>query len=505
MSVVCSDVVSRVTSRSTGVVKTRSAFLPTGEELTADTSTKTLGRISEVVGSLDLWRRTHVFSSADASNFSAATDGERKHLIESILCLDRFDKADEVLKGTNDALVPKITMANADLADAKKRLFAVEERLRTWQEYPEYQPSQKPYVTDKPEPVDFDSLLKEIADEVAALGVAPQDTTQFQIKQLEGVLRDVQSKQAVCPTCKRLLNTSEGGESCVDVNHTRELIVELKKDQRAIQDEIQKHRGKLDRLADRKAEVQVRRNRYTAQLEEHERSLSRSREWESAEQKRFNLWQDKFLEHQSRKVSLEEEKVSYDLAVGVAEGRLAEFEQVRRNIAFARRVVGLQGARCALLDRALAGVEIIANNVLGRLGGGMSLKLSSYGTTKAGAVRDKISLEVEGLGHGESYQGSSAGERRRVDCALLLGLAEVSSAARGSQNGTLFFDEVFDALDDSGCDLVGQALSELAKDRCVVVITHRPELAESVPGARHVRIENGEIATPKARRVSNHD
>jgi predicted MPP superfamily phosphohydrolase len=57
--------------------------------------------------------------------------------------------------------------------------------------------------------------------------------------------------------------------------------------------------------------------------------------------------------------------------------------------------------------------------------------------------------------------------------------------------GTLWFDEVFDVLDEDGVTAVCATLEELAAERCVVVITHNPVVIEQLPNAAHLRMERG--------------
>jgi DNA repair exonuclease SbcCD ATPase subunit len=155
--------------------------------------------------------------------------------------------------------------------------------------------------------------------------------------------------------------------------------------------------------------------------------------------------------------------------------------------------LGLKGIRAQVLGHALSGIEAVANLWLDRIcGAGLSLKLLPYSEKKTGGVTDSISLQITGAGAGE-YLGASGGERRRLDVALLLALAEISRAAAGREPGTLFCDEVFDALDADGQADVAEVLRELAADRAIIVITHSPDLARMLRPDVYLEAEGGVV------------
>jgi len=178
-----------------------------------------------------------------------------------------------------------------------------------------------------------------------------------------------------------------------------------------------------------------------------------------------------------------------------AEGELKRMVVDYDTLKACEKVVGLNGPRAHVLGTALGGLETVANGWLDRLMyPGLRLRLNPYSTTQKGDVKDAIGLDVEGAGGGHGYRAASGGERRRIDVALVLALAEVAGAAHGRSTGTLWFDEVFDALDADGRDAVATVIAELARERCVVVITHDAGLAQQLRPVQHLHVKDGAIA-----------
>jgi DNA repair exonuclease SbcCD ATPase subunit len=155
------------------------------------------------------------------------------------------------------------------------------------------------------------------------------------------------------------------------------------------------------------------------------------------------------------------------------------------------RVVGLKGVRAHMLGSLLGGLEQITNGWLAPLG--MSVGLKPFRELANKKVEDAIDLTVDGAGGGFGYDACSNGERRRIDIFLLLALASVSQAAHGRGQGTLFFDEAFDGLDADGQEAIASALTDIARDRCVVLISHSESLLAAVDARLRIHVEAGEV------------
>jgi DNA repair exonuclease SbcCD ATPase subunit len=214
--------------------------------------------------------------------------------------------------------------------------------------------------------------------------------------------------------------------------------------------------------------AQVKAAAYENALALHNRNCSRAREQFETQ---LAAWSTKasVLREKAQNFEAEAVELEFDLRPAIVR---------QRELEVCEQVLGVRGVRVVVLTHALAAAESLANVYLGQMSIGMRVKIRGFTTLKNGDVNANISIEVEGAGAGHGYKASSGGERRRIDAALLLAFAEIAAAASGGDPGTLFIDEVFDALDVEGCASVAQVLADLGQRRCVVLITHRVELTQ---------------------------
>lgn len=102
----------------------------------------------------------------------------------------------------------------------------------------------------------------------------------------------------------------------------------------------------------------------------------------------------------------------------------------------------------------------------------------SFDTLKANKdgkeYKDKINVEVyDSLTKSDKRVKFSGGQTRIVDIATILTLRDLQSNFQNMKINILLFDEIFDSLDDENITYVSKLLKSLAKDLCIVLISHR--------------------------------
>ncbi len=435
------------------------------------TLTAALAAVERMCGPFDVWRQSHVFSSADASRFTCATDAERKRLLETILGLERFDRAAERARHAEQLAAIALRSRGVERSSAEARYLEATRQLRAMV---------APVEPESIEKIQAEIDVAEVEREQAAFAAR---TAQLSLSVIGLQERDAGVK---VETARALRNAAAAGtcDRCGGPYTSEDIACA----ERALSDALEAAKvahltGGLPRQF-YEAQHNAQEKRAGVALASLHALLAR-RERARAVLEVLCAFEASRAAAVARCAELARELLSAEEAVEEACAMEAQAEAVVA-------VLGLRGVRAHVLGRALTGVEAVGNAWLGKLGlDGLRVELRAHTHTAGGEVRDVIALEVHGAGGGHGYHGASGGERRRIDIALMLALAEISSAAHGRAPGTLFFDEVLDALDVDGVDAVLGCVRELAEDRAVVIISHSETLVSRLRPDVHVQMERG--------------
>jgi len=144
---------------------------------------------------------------------------------------------------------------------------------------------------------------------------------------------------------------------------------------------------------------------------------------------------------------------------------------------------GYQGIRSVLLDDVAATITKKANEYLKHLmGGSLWIDCHTQSTTKDGEKREKFEVQTFNSFGAGTYFGNSKGEQQRIDIALSLALHDIARQRSNKPLGFCIFDEVFERLDEVGCDSIVSLLhKERANMGTVFVVSHNPNISQRFP------------------------
>ncbi len=475
-------VVVRLDDHKIERVKTKSKVKTTFDDKTSFTRVRdALEHTTKMFGSFDIWRRINVFSSRDVARFTTATDAFRKRMLEELLGLDRFEVASTACREDKKCVIREYTAATYGLDQAQSELQTAEARLKDAE-----------ISLDEEEPENVEALedsYSTVEGKIARTAVALRSINRAR-KEADKAVWEADQAIAHAEKHERLL---EGGtcSSCgqkITEKMTRSARVGVAKARATATGARKVAKEHREATEEQYENLKATKHKLT---QKHYGLHSRVESAKAATRRQEN--------REERRKKIAEDVIDFTDTVAECEQDEEKTRKELETLEVVDRVLSTQGVRAHLLANALSAIEAVANSWLGRVAAidetELVLKLSSYAERGDGSLKDAIGLEIEGAGNGHGYEAASSGEQRRIDVALMLALAEMAEAAHGVESGTLFFDEVFDALDEEGVEAVRDVIASLAEDRCVLLITHNDQIKTQLKGllTEHWHVEDGEI------------
>lgn len=442
-----------------------------------ESASKAQAWLTALLGEQDVWRRTSVFGEEEGL-FTRATDGERKRLLERLIGVARFDAA--------------LASCRKDLEAEQRRYDGMDGAEREISVHIEGLRRQRDAGAEEVERLapaaDVAALRERLARLDAGLAAARADRDALAKETADLRIAASNERNRAAASRDRLALVASGKcETCeqplppivLDGFRVRALTAKKAADDAAAAAAAKTTEAE-EQLAEVEEDAGVIGRKQAALREEISAAVAVKAAAAGATARAEKARADLDAEIAAMEKDLEDVK--------------AKILAARRELALARAgelVLGLKGARAAVLARALGGVEAAANLWFSRLATertrGLRVELKPYTELKSrDGQSDAISFSIGG----RDYRSFSKGERRRVDVAMVFALSQLTIEVG---RGPLFFDEAFDGLDADGCAVVAAALADVAKGRRVVVITHSEDLVSRLGAGPRVRVEDGRI------------
>lgn len=161
---------------------------------------------------------------------------------------------------------------------------------------------------------------------------------------------------------------------------------------------------------------------------------------------------------------------------------------------------GNAGIKSFLIEAEVPVINRVATQYAQRLlGPGASVRLSATRDLKGGGQREELVVHAVIPGCTVSYATASKGQKKRLDLCILLAFRDVVSRRSVKAFEQFFADELFDGLDETGEEFVIELLRDLSAKCPVTLVTHSPRLKSASDQVITVRHENGVAIVETAR------
>lgn len=443
-----------------------------------ESMTKAQEQLNLRIGSFEQWRRTHVLCADDGEAFTRAPDSARKVLLERLLGIEGFDNAYASAGRDRRDADRQASAALVKLDTAEKTLV----RLETYIE-------QAPPTRDVMEArAKVDLLRAEYEGAIRAQHAAREAASNARAEVMSASVA-LRSAQDIV----RAFTLRDLGDSCprcfqtIPAEH-RDAVLAGDCAELARLEGIEHHKAAhAAELAAQHAPVISAEGAANARCYEIERKLIHARAdlkaiEESAKVAQMKAqWREEYFDVSDQR----------DEAAKITETAHQEIAE----LSAVERLLGPNGVRSLVLADALTTLTGLTNEWLAKISTGrpLSVSIEPYAEKASGGIKNAVSIKVTGAGKG-TYKSCSRGEQRRIDIAVLLGIAELSALVAGVEPGTMFVDEILDAIDDEGAVAVCAALREMARDRCIVIITHNESVKAALRPEHSLVIRDGTVS-----------
>ncbi len=137
------------------------------------------------------------------------------------------------------------------------------------------------------------------------------------------------------------------------------------------------------------------------------------------------------------------------------------------------------GVRAHILDVITPFLNCRTNKYLSTLScGNLTAEWNTLNTTKSGVVKEKFQINVINKYGASNYKGLSGGEKRKVNLACVLALQDLASARAKKSFDLWIGDEIDNALDETGLELLMSVLHEKTQEKGTVLIISHNDLKD---------------------------
>ena len=419
-----------------------------------------------------------VFSFYTNLRFISLTNREQKDIIEAVISFDRFEKYKVGCADRIKDLLDKINTEQTSLLKARteKTLYTEEiDRFKDIEQDQEFDPE---VLREK------EKKLARLSKELERLTadhrgqsktVTSHHTILLKIKtQLGSVsekMQKIQRLKDTCPTCLQPIDEK------IQKKLNRECSSEIEK----FEEEKEKTRRIYEKAMEKEEEISLAVDEITETINKIRVKIAS-------------------LQTIEKRVVIDEKRIEYlkgTIELSAETEKLAQLNISKHNkkiehYDWLEKAWSPEGIESLLFDTLLPFLNERGNYYLKNLSDSrLSLNFSTLKTSKTGNVKDSFNVQIDVFEGGTSYGACSGSEEKFADIAVQLALRDLCRAVGRRFPPILFFDEIFDSIDDVGCHRILNFLKQEIPDTIIWVITHKPALKQYADNLIKVVMEKG--------------
>lgn len=224
-----------------------------------------------------------------------------------------------------------------------------------------------------------------------------------------------------------------------------------------------------EQVAIKSKEINENRKKIYEKIEELNFELQKIVQEKTRQEKIVNEIINKIKIYEKQINELEKEKQEKEQEVARIDKLIDKNLELQTIYQFWKVAFGKQGIRNMLIGIIIPYLEKTANEISEYItDGNIIFDFSDVTKTSKGEIREKLSFNIVNKYGGDKYEINSGGEKKRADICIVLALQKIMNV----KYDFIFFDEVFDTLDEAGIEKVSEFLELFSKEKQVYIISH---------------------------------
>lgn len=432
------------------------------------------------------------FAQSLSQRFLDLNDSGRKDLIVKLMKADAFQAAKEKVEADIKVNTLSLQKLSADKSNLSSKVEAWKESLVDEEELVVNIENAFAYIgradkeikvlasVQEPDTSSYALAIEKLQKQLSSIASAKGESKALrrQLQQLENEKPPEDVCDGICPCCGESLDFIDGSLHKHDSSSFASKLKTFKTRQSTTRASILASISQVEEDIGDEEKVRDTINRL------QEKASTIRQEWMDAKNRRREL--EMFIKSKRTELaSLQKVLSEQEVLKGKIEKAEASISTLNEEMeALKAKAITLKtisdlfsptGVQAYILDSVVDLFNQKVQEHVSRLWPQSSYELLTYRESKAGAVSAKMSdhLSIDGV---DVPVGSlSGGERRCLSIAIDMALVDVVETYSGAKMGLVVMDEPFDGMDNVTRINAIELLSDVAKDRVVVVIDHSTE------------------------------